>query len=148
MDGEGLPDPVTQDLLGAKGLSALTKLLERLMGPRDFKPLGAGASSVVLDVGRGQALRLGLGDLAPIAPVREVVQPLLRVCMGGLRAEVVPKADTAGITEADVLAMSSLLAAEGYEFSDAGTDNLGRVCGRLLVIDPGAVQAMNRPASG
>jgi len=118
------------------------------MGARDFEPLGAGASSVVLDMGSGQALRLGLGALTPIAPVGEVVQPLMRLCMSGLRAEVVPKADTAGITDADVLAMTSLLAAKGYEFSDAGTDNLGRINGRLFVIDPGAVRAMSCPRSG
>lgn len=130
-------DPVAKDIVTSASYQRLALRLEEL-GIRPTAVLGAGASSVVLDTNRG-ALRLGLGEPAGPFVSPHVIRALQRGSVGGLRYELMPKADTADITQADVDAMSALLLGEGLRFSDAGTDNLGRVNGRLVVIDPGAI---------
>jgi len=137
-------DPIAQDLLKSKSLDSVSKVVEDLGITAVSGVLGAGAGSIVLDTDKG-ALRLGAGKLGDSIKSSNVIQPIASGEVGGLRYELMPKADTANITEEDVKAMSETLAKEGLEFSDPGTDNLGRVDGKLVVIDSGAVQ--KAPAS-
>lgn len=132
------PDPIAQDVLRSKDFLELEKTLAQA-GLRDLKPLAGGASSVVLDAGES-VVRLGVGELAPRAPIGEMLQPTTSGKVGNLRYEILPKAETTSITDADVKAMHAALEKQGYEFSDPGTDNLGRFQGKSVVIDPGAVR--------
>lgn len=132
------PDPIAQDVLRSKDFPELEKTLAQA-GLRDLKPLAGGASSVVLDAG-DSVVRLGMGELASRAQIGEMLQPTASGKVGNIRYEILPKAETANITEADVTAMHAALEKQGYEFSDPGTDNLGRFQGRSVVIDPGAVR--------
>lgn len=145
MEGTPVPDPVAKDLLAYCDLQALWVQLSRL-GVKDLAHLGAGASSVVLDVGDGLAVRLGLGAPLDMPRIEGVIQPLARGTAGTARFELMPLADTDGVTEADLQLLAEMLDAQGYRFSDAGLDNIGRVDGQLVVIDPGAVERA-RPAA-
>lgn len=138
MEGERVPDPIAQDLLAMPGLNEVEKTLIN-HGISRLIPLGAGAGSVILDAGKDRVLRLGLGALTPIPRIPEVIQPIASGSHKGIRFEIMPMADTQGISADDVLEMAKRLAEKGYEFSDPGTDNLGRIAGTLVVIDPGAV---------
>ncbi|MFG6417067.1 hypothetical protein ACG02S_24530 [Roseateles sp. DC23W] len=138
MEGVLLADPVAQDVLSAADLVDLWRQLHSL-GVEALAPVGYGASSVVFDVGHGLAVRLGVGAPADVPRIAGVIQPLARGPAGGARFELMPLAATAGITDSDVLAVAATLARQGYAFSDPGPDNVGRVDGELLVIDPGAV---------
>jgi hypothetical protein len=139
MEGVPVADPVAQDVLSAGDLDSLWAQLHAL-GVRDLAPIGYGASSVVFDAGHGLAVRLGAGVPVDVPRIAAVIQPLARGTAGGARFELMPLADTAGITLSDVLKVSERLGMQGYVFADRGLDNVGRVDGELLVIDPGAVQ--------
>lgn len=142
----GVPDPVARDVLAMIGHLEENhrKALEAWLAwfrPVGFEPIGAGLTSVVLDIGRGRVLRIGAGPLACVPVSVHVNQPLERWRAGWLRVEVYPKLDTAGITDADVERVRQALEAEGLEFHDPGPDNLGRdQQGNLKVLDPGAVR--------
>jgi hypothetical protein len=138
MEGEPVADPVAQDGLSAGDLPGLWAQLHAL-GVRDLAPIGCGASSVVFDAGEGLAVRLGVGSPVEVPRIAGMIQPLVRGTAGGARFEVMPLADTAGITLSDVQALCDRLNLQGYVFSDPGLDNVGRVDGELVVIDPGAV---------
>lgn len=133
-----MPDPVANEVLGSKSFADLERMIAADGVTSISGVLGAGASSIVIDTNAG-ALRIGSGDLVPSFNSKNVIQPIASGVSGGLRYELMPKADTAGVTQADVDSISEALRGEGLEFSDAGTDNLGRVNGRLVVIDPGSV---------
>jgi DNA helicase-2/ATP-dependent DNA helicase PcrA len=135
-------DPIAQDILASKSVNALLAQAAHGVITRIYGVLGTGASSVVLDTDAG-ALRLGVGSLAPPIPSENVIQPIKSGVVGGLRYELMPKADTSNITDADLEKLSKLLASEGFAFTDRGVDNVGRINGKLVVIDPGSVQQFN-----
>lgn len=137
MEGEQIPDLIAQDIVQSSRFNELAALLQD-MGVQPIGILGAGASSIVLDTGT-HALRLGLGENVPIPTDASVVQPIASGSVGMLRYQLMPKADTRGITQADVETLSAELQRQGYVFGDAGTDNIGRIDGKLIVIDPGAI---------
>lgn len=134
-----VPDPVAGDVLGSATFPHVARFVEgQATGP--IEPVGAGVGSVVLDIGGDRVARIGVGTAGPVPEIASVLQPSSQTNMGGLRVEIFPKVDTSNITAADVATMRKQLKAEGYEFSDAGTDNLGRTAdGKLVVTDPGAV---------
>ena len=131
-------DPVAQDLLGNKSLPAALNLLSAEGLTSVAGVLGSGAGSIVLDTNLG-ALRMGVGPLENPVVSPNVNQVIKSGVVNGIRYEVFPKADTSNITDKDVADMTASLAAEGLVFSDPGTDNLGRVNGKLVVIDSGSI---------
>ncbi|TXT28378.1 MAG: Uncharacterized protein FD131_3155 [Rhodocyclaceae bacterium] len=131
-------DPVARDLIESQHLQALDQKLASL-GIRDLKPIAAGTSSVVLDAGQ-DVVRVGMGDLTPRPIIPEVLQAQREGVIGGLRYEILPKVEVTGITEHDVSLMQSRIAERGYQWTDAGIDNLGRINGQLVVTDPGGLQ--------
>ena len=132
-----VPDPIAEDVLKSRSVNALDAELAS-QGLRDLRPLGGGASSVVLD-GGDKVVRIGIGEDAPRPNLPEVLQAERHGTVGNLRFEVLPKAETKGISEADVKELQASLKARGYEWDDAAADNAGRVNGRLVVTDPGGV---------
>lgn len=132
-----VPDPIAQDVLRARNLDALERELAA-SGVRGLKPLSGGASSVVLDAGEN-VVRIGYGEDIPRPDIPEVLQASQHGAVGGLRYEVLPKVDTASITPEDVATLTAQLAARGYQWGEAGSDNAGRHNGRLVVTDPGGV---------
>lgn len=137
-------DPVAQDILArlSQGVGLLETELSSLgIGP--LKPLAGGASAVVLDAGN-KVVRLTDRPIFARPEIADVLQADYAGNIAGLGWEVLPKADTSNITETDVNIMFERLSKQGYVFADPGTDNLGRVNGRLVVIDPGAIQAQDR----
>lgn len=131
------PDPIAQDILRVGDSSKLDRELAK-HGITNLRPLSAGASSIVLDAG-SRVVRLGLGDVKERPNLPEVLQVEASGKVGNVRYEIMPKAETSNISEGDVLQMSSALSRQGFRFADPGTDNLGRIGGRLVVLDPGAV---------
>jgi hypothetical protein len=131
-------DPVARDILESQHLQALDHKLASL-GIRDLQPIAAGASSVVLDAGQ-DVVRVGMGDITPRPVIPEVLQAQREGTIGGLRYEILPKVEVTGISEQDVGAMLARLAERGYQWADAGIDNLGRINGQLVVTDPGGLQ--------
>ncbi len=133
------PDPIAAEVLASPSYPQVEAwLAPQIQGDPVY--VGGGAGSVVLDIGGDRVARMGRGTATPLPNIPEVLQPLAQQTLGDLRVEIFPKVETAGITEAEVQQMHQSLAAQGYAFSDAGTDNLGRLPdGRLVVIDPGAV---------
>ena len=103
-----------------------------------MRPLSGGASSVVLDAGE-QVVRIGIGPLVDRPRIPEMLQVRAAGTVVGLHYEVLPKANTRDITQADVDLMSNQLSERGYAWGDAAKDNLGRHEGRLVVIDPGGL---------
>lgn len=137
--GGDAPDPIAEGILATEWVEALDAHLA-IRGVRGLRPLSGGASSVVLATGDGSlVVRLGIGACHPRPDIPEVLQALDCGELGPLRWEVLPMADTADLGEADVAAMAAALEANGFSFSDPGTDNLGRFEGRTVVLDPGAV---------
>jgi hypothetical protein len=130
-------DPVAADVLRSRDIGALSDELKK-HGITKVRPLAGGASSVVLDAG-DRVVRLGTGDLKARADIPEMLQAQASGTVGNIRYEILPKADLANITDVDVADMSAALSRRGYSFSDPGADNLGRVNGRMAVLDPGAV---------
>jgi hypothetical protein len=139
------PDPVARDILNTGDIRALDQELAK-HGIQNPKPLAGGMSSIVLDAG-DRVVRLGVGPSKPRPNVPEVLQAEATGMVGKIGYEILPKAETAGMAESDVLRMSEALQVRGYRFSDAGTDNLGRVGGRTVVLDSGAVEPEFRAAA-
>lgn len=133
-----IPDPVAQDLIKSRSLPALTEAISQTGVTQVNGVLGAGVGSIVLDTDKG-ALRLGLGEATKVPVSSNVIQPIASGNVGGLRFELMPKAETGTATEADIDALEARLESEGLKFSDRGLDNVGIVDGRLVVIDPGAI---------
>jgi len=141
MEGELVADPIAQDILNHPDMDAIIAVIEKGLneiGISSLQHLSAGSSSIVFDCG-DSVLRLGLGPLVGIPDIREVNQRLTGGCIEGVRWEIFPKTATEGITARDVEKMVRVLAEKECLFTDAGVDNLGRLKGRLVVIDPGAV---------
>lgn len=137
------PDPIAEQLLGNIGIANDLRLLETKLWDLGIEVVGvhgAGASSIVLDAGKF-VVRLGAGECIPRPFIAELLQAPAYGKTGSVRWEVLPKIDTASITETDVDILSEALAGKSCELVDAGTDNLGRLpSGRLVIIDPGAVR--------
>ena len=137
MEGETVIDPHAAEILKSSPgtLDAIDKFL-KTVGVEETKPLAGGASSVVLDAG-DKVVRLGQGKVDTGQPdIPEVLKSISSAEINGIRVEVNPKVTTTGITDADVETMKATLAAKGYAWGDAGTDNLGRLPnGKLVVID-------------
>ena len=131
------PDPIAQDVLRSRSLGKLGQKIATL-GLPPVRPLSGGASSVVLDAGE-QVVRIGIGPLVDRPRIPEMLQVRAAGTVGGLHYEVLPKANTRDITQADVDLMSNQLSERGYAWGDAAKDNLGRHEGRLVVIDPGGL---------
>jgi hypothetical protein len=132
------PDPVAMEILATGHVPALELALAAL-GIRQVRPLGAGVSSIVLSA-EHRVVRLGLGPAKPRPPIPEVLQADTVGVIGRIGYEILPRADLSGITSQDVATMAESLARRGYRFSDPGTDNLGRIEGRTVVLDSGAIQ--------
>lgn len=137
------PDPIARQLLGNAGIQNDVRLLEMKLwelGVEVQGVYGAGASSIVLDAG-DFVVRLGGGESVQRPFIAEMLQAPAFGKTGSIRWEVLPKVDTASITEADVDTMSKTLTDKGSPLIDGGTDNLGRLpSGKLVVIDPGAIR--------
>ena len=131
-------DPIAKALVGSKSFDAVLDLAAKDGVSKVIGVLGAGASSIILDTDKG-ALRLGNGRLAAPTKSAHVIRPLKQGQAGDVRYELMPKADTSNITEADVETIKAALGKDGLSFSDPGVDNLGRVNGKLVVLDPGSV---------
>ena len=105
--------------------------------------LNSGTKAVVFDLKNGNVMRVS--DEPPstikspdvIAPIKtEVIQGASKKVHVG----IYPWVDTSGITEADSIAMTKKLDAQGLSW-DAATYNLGRLPdGRVIVIDADAVK--------
>lgn len=145
MEGYLLPDPIAQDIMGDRGFRRLDQELAA-MGIHTRGVIGAGASSIVLDAG-DTVVRLGRGPLTEVPLADGLLQPLHTAQVDGIRVQIMPKASTAGITEIDVQRLEAQLTSQGFRFGDAGIDNVGRVGGELVVIDPGAVQRVQLDAT-
>lgn len=143
MEGEPIPDPIAQDVLRAPGIDSLDCAIKEL-GIAVVGVIGAGASSIVLDAG-DVVLRLGCGPSTAVPLADGVLQPINRGEIGSIRFEIMPKADISGITEEDLDELDRQLESQGLLFSDRGVDNVGRVNGQLVVIDPGAVTTRRNP---
>ncbi len=138
--GGDVEDPNAQEILRSPHAQELLSAV-----PPGSTALAAGASSVVLATPDGQSV-VRLGPTADRPAIPEVLQPTARTVAGGYMAETLPRVQTDGITNADVEAMRGQLASRGYEFSDPGTDNLGRTPdGRLVVTDAGEVSKFATP---
>lgn len=88
-----------------------------------------------------KVIRIGPGGDLPVREdTEEMIKPLSKGHDNFWHWEIMERADTTSITEADVVQMHDLLAAKGLEFTDAGPDQLGRVEGKLLVLDPGGIR--------
>jgi hypothetical protein len=135
---ENVMDPIAEDVLKFSRIDELLKELEK-KGVKKFKSvLGSGTGNIVVETDIG-GVRIGFGDLAKTINSQNVIPVIAQGSVGTLRYQIVPIADTKGITEEDVETIKLKLKAEGLEFSDPGTDNLGRINGKLVVIDLGAV---------
>ncbi|TXG82298.1 MAG: hypothetical protein E6R13_05155, partial [Spirochaetes bacterium] len=137
------PDPIAQDVIASASFNKLNEELAKNNIAVYDKVLGAGAGSIVLLTNRG-ALRLGIGKLTPVPKSNNILQPTLFGEVGGLRYEVYPVVKTDGITEQDTKEIEVKLNKEGLTFSDAGIDNLGRINGRVVVIDAGSVTTLKQ----
>lgn len=139
-----VPDPIAVDLLvSSKNLMQLEAVLIELGVTEVNSLLGAGASSIVYSTNKG-ALRLGNGKVFNSIKSDNVLQQIAKGSVGSIRYELYPEVDTANVTNKDVMQLEKLLNAEGINFVDKGTDNVGRLNGRLVVIDPGAVVKADR----
>ena len=138
MENEPVPDPVAREILAASGAKKLDTALAK-KGVEVTGVIGAGAGSVVLDAG-DSVVRLGRGAATEVPKIEGVLQPIESGNIGDIRFDIMPKADTAGITDVDVETVRAEIEAQGYTFADAGADNVGRVNGKPVVIDPGAIE--------
>ncbi|MBU9193025.1 zeta toxin family protein [Burkholderia gladioli] len=139
--GGHYPDPVAQDIANSPHFAALEARL-RALGMSRLTPLDAGASSVVLAADDKHVVRIGAGALVQRPKIPEVLQPVASGEAGSLRYEVMPRADTRGITPADADRMAAALERQGYHWGDKGADNLGVINGRVVVLDPGGIEPM------
>ncbi|MGZ7179074.1 zeta toxin family protein [Burkholderia gladioli] len=139
--GGRYPDPVAQDIASSPHLAALEARLHAL-GLTHLTPLDAGASSVVLAADDKHVVRIGTGELVQRPKIPEVLQPVASGEAGSLRYEVMPRADTRGITPADADRMAAALERQGYHWGDKGAGNLGVINGRVVVLDPGGIEPM------
>ena len=133
-------DPIAQDVLNSNSIKSLDGILAS-HGIRDLKPLSGGASSVVLDAG-DKVVRLGLGEVTPRPNIPEVIQPLASGTVGYLRYEILPKINTKNISKLDVKTMETMMENRGYLWDDAAIDNLGRLDGKLVILDPGGISKL------
>jgi hypothetical protein len=134
------PDPVAHDILETPDVAALEQALLAL-GIRNVSFLAGGLSSIVLEAGK-RVVRLGIGPAKARPSISEVLQAHTTGLIGRIGYEILPKADVSKVTPQQVSEMAAALARRGYRFSDPGTDNLGHVEGRLVVLDSGAVTSV------
>ncbi|WP_186033960.1 zeta toxin family protein [Burkholderia gladioli] len=144
--GGHYPDPVAQDIANSPHFAALEARL-RALGLTHLTPLDAGASSVVLAADDKHVVRLGTGELVQRPKIPEVLQPVVSGEAGSLRYEVMPRADTRGLTPVDADRMVAALERRGYHWGDKGGDNLGVINGRVVVLDPGGIEPMRAELS-
>ncbi|MFK4705977.1 hypothetical protein ABIC83_002816 [Roseateles asaccharophilus] len=130
------PDPVAQDVASSQYVGGLEREIRRLgIGNLDAATvIGAGASSVVLAVG-DKVLRIGLGPLPDRPAIPEVLQAEMAGTLGDLRYEVLPRVDTAAVTADHLAALQISLSMRGFEWGDAGLDNIGLVGGVPVIFD-------------
>lgn len=136
-----VPDPVAQDILSSAYVAGLEHQLRRLEIGRleDARPLGGGLSSVALQLG-DWVIRIGRGELPDRPPIPEVLQADVRGTLGNLRFELLPRADTKAVTAEHLHLLIQNLASKGYEWGDAGMDNIGLVDGRPVIFDSDVVR--------
>lgn len=139
MEGVSVEDPVARDLIrtGEESLRAVEKFL-RDNEITEVKALksGHGFSAIVLDAGGGKVIRLSRIPPTKKPDVPHVLQPLVAARIGDVFVQISEKVSTENITEEDVEKVQKDLEALGYEWDDAGTDNLGRDDkGSLWIID-------------
>lgn len=137
-------DPIAQRVLKSRRLNEAEEFIASKSKVLTIS--GAGVGSFVIDLNNGQVARIGIGQVKQVPDISTMLQPVEQHQFGGLRVELFPKVETAGMTNADVQAVAGRLKKQGYDFPDAGTDNIGRLPdGSLVVIDPGAIQKSKRP---
>ena len=137
--GDEVEDPIAQDVLKHPDINKIAAEI-----PSGSKKIGAGVSAIALLAPNGNVIRIGPESKRP--NIKEVLQPISKKVFGStdhdrMMVETLPLVDTKGITENDVAKMSKQLAEKGYDFHDAGTDNLGKTAsGELVVTDPGSIR--------
>ncbi|MDO8483024.1 MAG: hypothetical protein Q7S86_04365 [bacterium] len=138
MEGEEASDPVAQELLRLSG-QAFVEVARYLNGLEitELSLLAKAYSSnaVLLDSG-SRVVRLSANEPVRKVDAPYVLQPIAAEKIGSIYVQISKKVQTEGITEADVGNVQANLAAQGYEWDDAGTDNLGRdESGGLVILD-------------
>lgn len=129
------PDPIALQILREKEKSEILSCI-----PEGCSLLTGGATSLVLKTLRETVVRIGPIQSRPA--IDEMLQPIRKFIVGSWQIEELPLAETSSINEYDVQVMSERLKSKGYEFTDPGTDNLGRVRDSLVVLDAGAVHKL------
>jgi hypothetical protein len=137
MEGEASLHPNAEQMLrDPESLAKVDQFLAK-NGIDGVAPLkdGYGTSSIVLDAG-DKVVRLSPYGLRAASKIPEYVKPLAAMESKGIGAEIMPKLDTANITQADVETMQAKLAKRGLVWPDGGVDNLGRDAkGKLHILD-------------
>ena len=135
-----VPDPIAENIASSVSFDALEKTLLDF-GIYGLKPLSGGTFSVVLDAG-DNVLRIGFGALLERPQIPEILQPIRSGMVGGLRFEIFPKADTDSVVDADLVEINQSLAEKGYQWGDSGLDNIGKVHGKIVVIDSDGISQL------
>lgn len=127
---------IARRLLAMPGLADVAAQLATA-GIRCLTPMSGDAAAILLDAGT-QVVRLS--PTAPYHPagIPELLQADQIGRCGQMTWEILPKAETADITHADVTLMARALEARGLRLA-GGSGALGRVAGKLFVLHPLAV---------
>lgn len=138
MENELVPDPVAEELLnaGPDNLTEISIFLKNSgISNLNELPDKWGFSAVVLDAG-DRVIRLSKNQPTAKPDAPYVLRPESQKKIGNVYVQISKKVSTGNISEADVESVRKDLAAQGYEWDDAGTDNLGRdEKGNLMIID-------------
>lgn len=133
----------------------LEKLFDHAEPHTTTKPsiLGIGNEHTVVDLG-DKVAKIGYGE-PPVHPdVPELLKPdsVTHVSgpasemRGGIHQEIYPKADTSDISYKDIGEMTDKLADRGWTW-DPAIGNLGRIDGKLKILDSGGLQPIAAGAS-
>lgn len=128
-----VPDPIAQDILHSKSLNLLEKELSFFQFDY-FLPLAGGLFNFVIDTGE-YIIRVGLGKLEKKVNLIEILQPIYCAEIGNLKYEILPKVNTTNVTLKDLNFITNQLEKQGYQWKDAGIDNIGLYNGKIVIID-------------
>lgn len=138
-------DPLARDILS----SPYFKLLEESVNKLELsflEPLGAGVSHLVLDIGNN-VLRIGFGTLQERVNLPIILQPLNSIQIGSLHYEILPKADIMNVTQEHLNSIMLQLNNSGYQWHDAGIDNIGLIEDNPVIIDSEGIKKIkNNPS--
>lgn len=149
------PDHTSSKLTREKDFDELAEQLIPMIGKSGVKHLGSGAFNSVLDIGNDLVARIGHedADVPENDPdprvdksnyiarpdTDEILQPLTTLRTGkGLRAEIMPRVSTEGVSKEMVVELAKSLSAKGYIWEDPALGNIGiHKNGKPVVTDPG-----------